>query len=74
MKITKTKTAKKIFFAELDYGDVFIFNNNYYLKIPTAAINDFDLLNAIKLSEWNYDWIEEEDEVIPVETELIIEE
>ena len=74
MKITKTKTTKKFFFEKLKEGDVFIFNGNYYLKIPIAAMNDFDLLNAIDLSNWNYTWIEENEEVVIVNAELIIRE
>lgn len=74
MKITKIKTTKKCFFEELKAGDAFIFGNDYYLKIPIAAMNDFDCLNAIDLSSWDYAWIEPNEKVIPVKAELIIEE
>ena len=74
MKITKIKTAKELFFKELKTGDVFIFNNNYYLKIPIAALNEDDLLNAIALSTWDYFWIKENEQVLPVNAELIITE
>ena len=74
MKITKIKTTKECFFAKLKIGDAFILGNDYYLKIPIAVMSDSDSFNAIDLSSWDYAWIEQNEEVIPVASELIITE
>lgn len=76
MKITKLKTTKKHFFAEVKVGDIFVSDGDCYLKITEnkLCVDDYKYFNAIAIDDWTYSYFEEGEEVIPVKAELIIEE
>lgn len=75
MKITKLKTTKNYFFAEIKVGDIFVSDGDYYLKIAENKLNisDYEHCNAIAIDGWTYSYFEENEEVTPVKSELIIE-
>ena len=76
MKITKIKTTKEHYFAEIEAGDIFVSDGDCYLKITEnkLCVDDYKYFNAIAIEDWTYSYFEEGDEVIPVKSELIIEE
>lgn len=76
MKITKLKTTKKHFFAEVKVGDIFVSNGDCYLKITEnkLCVDDYKYFNAIAIDDWTYSYFKEGEEVTPVKAELIIEE
>lgn len=74
MKITKLKTTKNYFFAEIKVGDIFVCDGDYYLKINKFYVGDHKYCNAISIADWVSAYFEEGEEVIPVKSELIIEE
>ena len=77
MKITRHKTTKEHFFAEIKVGDIFVSDDDCYLKITEKnklCVDDYKYFNAIAIEDWTYSYFEGGDEVIPVKSELIIEE
>ena len=70
MKITNIKTTKEHYFAEIKVGDIFKYNEEYYLKIAGFGIE----YNAVSVGDWEPICLEETDIAIPLKSELIIEE
>ena len=70
MKITKIKTTKEHYFAEIEAGGIFKYNEEYYLKVAGFGIE----YNAVSIGDWEAICLEETDVVIPLKSELIIEE
>ena len=70
MKITTIKTTKEHYFAEIEAGDIFKYDEEYYLKIVGFGID----YNAVSVGDWECRRFDETDVVIPVKSELIITE
>lgn len=78
MKIVDSCAPRKTEFKNIGVGEVFNDFDTYYMKMPKVAImNVFDeriYNNAITLEEGGaeYALFDEDDEVIPVDAELVI--
>lgn len=78
MKIVDGCTPHKTEFKNIGIGEVFNDFDTYYMKVPkVATINVFDeriYNNAITLEEdgAEYTLFDEDDEVIPIDAELVI--
>jgi hypothetical protein len=70
MKVTRVKTTKEYYFSEIKTGDIFKYNEECYLKIVGFGID----YNAVSVGDWECMRLDETDIVIPVKSELIIEE
>ena len=81
--IVKPIQKQKVKFEHLDIGDIFKFNNHYYMKIPSVKIpsgcygdEDFNCMiilveNYMYFGNKNI-WMTEDVEVEPIKSELII--
>ena len=78
MKITKLKGSNSYCFEEIKIGDIFKFGNDFFLKFSEEGLiydfNDHDRYNAISIENGGYAFFERYEEVIPIESELIIYE
>jgi hypothetical protein len=77
MKITMAKNSKECCFKDIKIGDMLKFGNDFYLKLSQdgfTADDDFERYNAIAIKDWGCIYLEQDDMVIPVESELIIKE
>jgi hypothetical protein len=74
MKVTKLKESNGYCFEEIKIGNIFKFGNDFFLKFSEKGLadNDLDLYNAISIENGGYAFFERYEEVIPIESELII--
>lgn len=63
----KQKETEKIDFYELKKGDVFQYNNIFYMVIETVEDSSYDCYNAVTLNEGELAYFEDTDEIIKIE-------
>lgn len=70
MKITDERKNKTVKFAELDFGDVFEYEDKKYMK--THEMNGGIDVNAFNISNGDIEYFDSEDLVEILNTELVI--
>ena len=72
MKINDQRTFKDLCFADIEQGEVFICEGEFYLKTATIQTDYGGVLNAVDLSAGELCRIEASDLVSKLECELIL--
>lgn len=68
VKITKPSTNLYKLFAEIAEGEFFLFADDLYLKIAPHTENE----NSFLLAQAGFSTFDDEEEVIPVDVEIIV--
>lgn len=68
MKITDKRVGGTKYFCMLNVGDAFEYDGEIHMKVGT----DVNEINVINLSNASTEYFDREDEVVPVNCELII--
>ena len=76
MKVTIAENSKKCYFEDIEIGDIFKYNDNFYLKFSEKGFGDNEDIcwNALLVNGEKYEYFSYDEKVIAVKSELIITE
>lgn len=74
MKIIENKPNKYIRFEDLTQGEIFKYENNYFLKIDSIQLNSLLYVNAVSLKYGRCTFFKSYDNIIPINATLTIDE
>ena len=74
MKIVENKKENYINFEDLEIGEVFKFDDIYYLKIENIKVGGEYFINAVSMDSGEVSLFCNDIEIIPIKATLVIDE